>query len=430
MMRIKRIALAVVLILAICVGGVFLFFQQQNQKSQNILSLSVEQKLSDFDTLWEILEDSYPFWREVEQAGIDKEAVYSRYRAEIPETKTDIAYFKHISYFLKEFDGLGHLSVLDGYLYGLYMDTIAESDSLLSPQEQQRVGILREALESPVSQATYQLLDQSHGGFRSTIGLKEEYEAQNQDEEKETPSAPIVTKIDGDGKTAYLKIGSFALENYQEDKRALEDFFLQIENVPDLILDLRGNRGGSDLYWEELLVRPNAKERLTSERYFLFRDSELVSGYASALGIAAQEIDALPKALLAQYGDLFAQYTVDVKEFAPGERPYPGRIWVLVDEQVYSAAENFVAFCKNTGFAALVGTPTGGDGGIADPVLVSLPNSGLIVRFSVFYGLNADGSGNEAKGTEPDHVVTGDQDALEVCKRLIGQDSAFASAGA
>lgn len=421
MMRIKRIALAVVLVLAVCVGGVGFFFQHQNQKSQNILHLSVEQKLSDFDALWEILEESYPFWEEVEQAGIDREAVYGRYRAEIPETKTDIAYFKHISYFLKEFDGLGHLSVLDGYLYGLYMDTIAESGSLLSPQEQQRVEILRAVLESPVSQGTYRLLDQSHEGFRSTIGLKEAYAAQKQDPEKETPRTPIVAEIDGDGKTAYLKIDSFALENYQEDKSALEEFFLQIEGVPDLILDLRGNRGGSDLYWEELLVRPNAKERLTSERYFLFQSSALVNGYASSLGIAAQEIEALPEPLLAQYGDGFPQYTVDFKEFAPGERPYPGRIWVLVDDQVYSAAENFVVFCKNTGFAALVGTPTGGDGGIADPVLVSLPNSGLIVRFSVFYGLNADGSGNEAKGTEPDHVAADGQEALEVCKGLIAE---------
>ena len=179
-MRIKRIALAVVLVLAICVGGAGFFFQHQNQKSQNILHLSVEQKLSDFDALWEILEESYPFWEEVKQAGIDREAVYGRYRAEIPETKTDIAYFKHISYFLKEFDGLGHLSVLDGYLYGLYMDTIAESGSLLSPQEQQRVEALRGVLESPVSQATYRLLDQSHEGFRSTIGLKEAYTAQKQ----------------------------------------------------------------------------------------------------------------------------------------------------------------------------------------------------------------------------------------------------------
>ena len=92
---------------------------------------------------------------------------------------------------------------------------------------------------------------------------------------------------------------------------------------------------------------------------------------------------------------------------------------MLVDEKVYSASENFVQFCKNTGFARLVGTPTGGDGGIADPILITLPNSGLLIRFSIFYGLNADGSGNEAAGTTPDLLVGQGEDALEICKALI-----------
>lgn len=93
---------------------------------------------------------------------------------------------------------------------------------------------------------------------------------------------------------------------------------------------------------------------------------------------------------------------------------------MLVDEGVYSASENFAAFCKNTGFATLVGEPTGGDGGIADPMLFTLPESGLVVRFSVFYGLNADGSGNEAAGTQPDYTVSEGDDALASCLSLIG----------
>lgn len=62
-------------------------------------------------------------------------------------------------------------------------------------------------------------------------------------------------------------------------------------------------------------------------------------------------------------------------------------------------------FCKNSGFATLVGTTTNGDGGVADPLLLALPNSGLLIRFSIFYGLNADGAGNEATGTTPGHII-------------------------
>lgn len=70
-------------------------------------------------------------------------------------------------------------------------------------------------------------------------------------------------------------------------------------------------------------------------------------------------------------------------------------------------------FSKNTDFATLVGTNTGGDGGVADPILISLPNSGLIVRFSMLYGLNPDGTGNEKYGTTPDILIDEEQDAFD-----------------
>lgn len=410
--------LVVLCVLAVCFCGIFLFLQHQNRKSQTILNLTAEQKQADFDALCEILDKSYPFWDETKQAGIDKESVYNTYRSDIANTQTDIEFFKYIGYFLKEFKGFGHLSALDGYMYGIYMDAVSESDPMLSVQEKQGIEPLRAVLENPVSQNTYRQLDQSHTGFRSTIGLKEKYE--NHETENKTQPPEIEASV-LDEQTAYLKIDSFELTNYQKDKETLQAFFAQIADIPNLIIDLRGNRGGSDLYWQDLLVKPNAKEKLTSERFFLFNQSELVEPYISALGISANEINALPEPLQSQYRNRFTHYTTDTEVFEAAENPYRGAIWVLVDGTVYSSSENFVMFCKNTGFATLVGTPTGGDGGIADPLLVSLPNSGLIVRFSVFYGLNGDGSGNEANGTQPDIVLSENEDALEKCLEQIGE---------
>ena len=106
--------MAVICILVICICVSFLFIQYQNRKSQTILNMSIEQKVSDFDVLCETLDKSYPFWSEVEQAGIDKENIYNTYRTNIANTDTDIDFFKYIGYFLKEFKGFGHLSVLDG----------------------------------------------------------------------------------------------------------------------------------------------------------------------------------------------------------------------------------------------------------------------------------------------------------------------------
>jgi len=105
---------------------------------------------------------------------------------------------------------------------------------------------------------------------------------------------------------------------------------------------------------------------------------------------------------------------IDEETIHPSKKSngFNGKVWLLTSPIVYSSSENFVMFSKNTDFATLVGTPTGGDGGVADPILFSLPNSGLIIRFSMFYGLNSDGTGNEANGTIPDIKIDNDEDAL------------------
>ena len=103
--------------------------------------------------------------------------------------------------------------------------------------------------------------------------------------------------------------------------------------------------------------------------------------------------------------DLATHFVRVCHRVEPADQPSPfrGRIWVLVDESVYSASESFALFCQQTGFATLVGSATSGDGIGTDPVFLQLPNSGILVQYPpVFFGLNPDGSSNEELGTLPD----------------------------
>ena len=78
--------------------------------------------------------------------------------------------------------------------------------------------------------------------------------------------------------------------------------------------------------------------------------------------------------------------------------------WVVVDENVYSSSEKFVLFCKQTGWATVVGRHTGGDGLGSSPVLVMLPDSGILIRFSNTAGETLEGA-LSVDGTEPDILL-------------------------
>jgi C-terminal processing protease CtpA/Prc len=84
---------------------------------------------------------------------------------------------------------------------------------------------------------------------------------------------------------------------------------------------------------------------------------------------------------------------------------YGGRVFVLVDDGVFSSAETFAAFCKESGWATLVGECTGGDGIGFDPSTLTFPNSGMYILYSTTLGLNPDWSVNEQLHTRPDVLI-------------------------
>jgi C-terminal processing protease CtpA/Prc len=96
-------------------------------------------------------------------------------------------------------------------------------------------------------------------------------------------------------------------------------------------------------------------------------------------------------------------FTKDERVVEPkGSINFNGTIYVLIDEVNYSAADSFSSFCKSTDFATLVGEETSGGGMGFAPIIVKLPNSGLIVRFPIDMALNPDGSTNVIEHTKPD----------------------------
>lgn len=185
---------------------------------------------------------------------------------------------------------------------------------------------------------------------------------------------------------------------------------LVARNVPDLVLDLRGNEGGLDAGNGFLARMTGAPLRLPRyER--VVRAPRVPDDLRPVLetwdksffdwGTAAQPVDSL-RWRLRRFDDPDGEATI-----APRGTRYTGRVWVLVDASNSSATFQFALAVKESGVATLVGQPTGGNrrginGGAF--FFLRLPRTGLEVDLPLIAGIppNAQPDG----GVVPDLLVT------------------------
>lgn len=198
-------------------------------------------------------------------------------------------------------------------------------------------------------------------------------------------------------------------ESIEEDISIISEYIKTLENHESIVIDIRGNSGGNDTYWEEVISRIIPKSYNTSG-YILFRDSAIINNYVKSRDINTKDIKDLPKEIVnngpVEITSYFKSFTksdwiVESKDSIN----FKGDIYLLVDKIVFSAAESFSIFCKENGIATLIGETTAGDGGGYDPVLFKLKNSGLIVRMASDMYLTNSGICNEEFKTTPDYII-------------------------
>lgn len=364
--------------------------------------LSEAKMLEDYDTMWNIIEENYPYMGVAARVtGNDFNNVKNTYRQYIIGNTTKIGFKEIINSCLSQFRGTGHMSMIfndSTYAYNLEVNKGYSGHCKL----------IYDALNNKVSRQFYN------------------YKQTNNKKETENTSGKVgvfsntvnfTTKEYDDIQTSYIKIPTF--KNPQMNISALKQYFNEIADYKNCIIDLRGNMGGSDNYWYNGIVEPNLKEDI-SVSYYALAKGNLSKKYIESdndpcFSIKNFDYSKLTNIKLDDVTDM--EYYYERKEnYKKASNPlFKGNFYVLTDKSNYSAAEGFIQFCKRTGFAKLIGETTSGDGMGKDPMIVALPNSGICLQFSTAYTLNKDGSSNEEKGTQPDMEYS----SLDFCLDLI-----------
>lgn len=175
-------------------------------------------------------------------------------------------------------------------------------------------------------------------------------------------------------------------------KARIQEAFQELREARALILDIRGNEGGTDLLGirlaEHLLPGPftyfSLQARLCPER---------ADHYASR-GVPHD-----PRRV--------GWSEVSPHEYGGGPVParFQGKLLLLIDEKVFSTADNFVACIADYRTdRVLIGRPTHGGTGAPVP-LATLKHSGAVLTLTTMKVYRKDQELIEGRGTRPDVEV-------------------------
>ncbi|MEK4061215.1 MULTISPECIES: S41 family peptidase [unclassified Paenibacillus] len=357
-------------------------------------TLTKEQKHEDFEYMYKILQENYPFFEVNKRAnGVDWLADKDKYLEKVEGTPTDLQFYGALNEILADLHN-GHTYMLEREMYHYYRQ-IFDGNPVYKPWS--------DILEQKQVKARYGAAEAAATPEESSSGSQAEL----------TQSLNLFHRILEPGKSAYLQVESFGTEYTEQDGPAIADFLTKIKDYPTLILDIRGNGGGDQWYWMSNIVAKLTDKKLPYKEYLLFRGGDYEQPFLASRGfgevpVKGLEQEKLPKLPPEAMTD-FKSYFVNTYDITPDPVGFKGEIYLLVDRNVYSSSESFATFAKSTGFATLVGEKTGGDGIGATPLIAALPNSGFVLNFPVVLGLTADGSPNDEFKTLPDAVVNAEK---------------------
>lgn len=404
-------------VLKIVIASLFLFFgfktllidsNSAKKLPAHLENFDVELALEDYDYMWEALEENFPLFGPAERAyGVHKDGIKKTYRNEILNSKKmNIEKFYEIANkSIIEFRGIGHLSLLNADYYNMLYETYMNLKD--DGYEDQTTKIL----ENEKVQETYKYFYNPNTTYNRNRVNKNNLEFKVLDEG-----------------TALVKIYSFEQIRIAEDKDELLDFFKEQSGVRDLIIDVSENMGGSDFYWIENLVSPNIDKAMNGQpREVLLMDSKIVRENLGEIINSEHYSDDLSKYIkrpdmnqddLKKLKHLLISDEYSV-EPSGSKKVYDGNIYVLMSDKVGSATDSFLKFCKDTGFATLIGTRSRGNGPGVSMVEDMLPNSGLLIRHQIDYTLNSDGTLNALMGEEADIISGINEKPLDTFYRVI-----------
>ena len=372
--------------------------------------LTQKEKLSDFEYLYKELEQSYPYFDiNKRMNNIDWLSQKETYLEKIGNTKNDKEFYIVLNDILGDLNN-GHTDTYPTEIYDYFYKAYKGA----SQNDASFIPYLKELEKTNSKKCNHwkTLWNEYLSEKKSNTSASNN----KSDEESKNISTIFIDSLS----VGILSIKSFSYDLLENDAQPLKNFLEKIYRYDNLIIDIQGNEGGDTEYWMNNIIPYLIKDTISFPVYYAFKNSDKLKYFIpryfiNTIKYSDINLPNTPPEL--ENGDYLFR-TEKLSIYPKSSKKYSGKIYLLVDDAVFSSAETLAFFCKSTKFATVVGIRTSGDGVGTDPLLLTLPNSGIVMRYTGEMGLNPDGSANDETKTIPDILINAKNKKIRLHKLL------------
>jgi len=370
--------------------------------------------LLDFDYMMSALEENYPHFGTIyRKTGVDLRKVATQVREMIADESFDIDsqifYDILAEHFFPYASHVGHLGIVSPNTYHDAMELAIS----LSAQS----GFNYRVMTHPASVEFYgpPIPREAIIPVYSIMGYESNFLFETIEE----------------GSIAYVKFVTMSSRDFDADITLMTEFYERIQGFEHLIVDIRGNPGGQDLF-NYLILSPNITETVSASMLGFYIDGELNQRFLQYFNFSLTPVDQVDVRQIPQMNEddmrqmdymvqlfLRADPNPDFLDLPPNG--FDGQIWLLIDGSGFSAAEAAAYMSKQSGFATLVGEQSGGCIGGTEAIWVAMPNSGIIFSYDPVLITDEYGCSLNEFPTLPHHFNRQGMDALETALALISE---------
>lgn len=193
----------------------------EKEEDQSNMALTTEEKLEDFEYLFNVLSLNYPYFEMDKRIySIDWLANADIYREKIKGTENDLKFYLALNKIVDDIKH-SHARLLKDGMYA----------SMLATYKAGQLEPWLDVLEDPVVQSRY-----------SYQGNEADTDFEMTTEDYIIPDNITLEKWT-DTSTAYIGIKSFSHFNIEGDWKLLQPFIYDLDDIDSLIIDIRGNTG-------------------------------------------------------------------------------------------------------------------------------------------------------------------------------------------